>query len=706
MSHTEINEELSGVHGLNFAFMNSSSARSVMFASHFSQRLVTKGCDQKIIQTGMEYELAKYSFDIKMPKTGMILKVIERYRPGVDVDAIAYNPETLVIYEDYQTGEIGAFSIPHFQSYHQYFGFRNVFREENIRRLIPGTVIEEGAIFAASSSIAENGNFKFGTTMNMAFMSHPAVSEDGIMISKSALKKLEFSVFETRVVEFGNDTIPLNIYGDENNYKAFPEIGEKIKDNGILMALRKLDEENSPVELRIQDTMEPDYIFDTAYYARGPGGTIVDITIYHNDSGNNLLPEQITSGMAKYVKGYRQFYKDLLDTERDIRQQRIRKYGADNTVISPYLHRLLVEGYALLDPQEKKHGKKLTYTYRKATLPEYRIVFKIEYVIRPTVGFKMSDMQGGKGVICRVEEDENMPVDAHGNRAEVVMDSGSTINRMNLSRLYEQYLGAASRDIRKQICSILEYNGELPDRTLKMLQKFDQQKIQQARTLLLDFISLISEPQRQFIESLNQNDLIEYLRDIVCDKLYLYYPINNDKEITFVIESIQQKYPPCYSPITYTGISGQKVTTERNVRIGPLYMMLLEKIADDWSAVSYGRMQHYGVLSLMTKSEKYTFPFRNNPVRTIGETEGRVFVGYCGQETIAEMMDRSNSPTTQKNLIYNILSAQKPSNIDYVINRQTLSYGGSKPLALINHIFMCSGFKFTYRPENYAIQRT
>jgi hypothetical protein len=129
-------------------------------------------------------------------------------------------------------------------------------------------------------------------------------------------------------------------------------------------------------------------------------------------------------------------------------------------------------------------------------------------------------------------------------------------------------------------------------------------------------------------------------------------------------------------------------------------MMLLEKIADDWSAVSYGKTQSSGVLSSMTKSEKYTYPFRNNAVRTIGETEGRVFVGYCGQHAVAEMIDRANSPNTQKNMVWNILSAPNPSNIDYVVNRQMISYGGSKPLALTNHIFNCAGFKMVYDKES------
>lgn len=37
---------------------------------------------------------------------------------------------------------------------------------------------------------------------------------------------------------------------------------------------------------------------------------------------------------------------------------------------------------------------------------------------------KLSDLMGGKGVICAVWPDENMPIDDHGNRAELVIDGG------------------------------------------------------------------------------------------------------------------------------------------------------------------------------------------------------------------------------------------------------------------------------------------
>ncbi len=390
----EICPELISIHSLNFLSNNDSSARAVMFASHFSQRLVTDKSDPKVIQTGVEYEMAKYTFCVKMPADGTIIKIIDRYPRTADIDSIPFNPEKLVIYEDATTKEIGSFTMPYHLSYHQYFGFKLIYTE-NAERLTPGQFIPKDTVFAHSSSIGDNGVYKYGRSMNVAMMSHPAGAEDGVMISESGLEKLRFSVFETRVVEFGPGNFPLNLYGNVHNYKIFPDIGETIRPDGILMMLRKTNVNNSPVDIGIYDVMEPDFMFDTAYYVRGPGGVIVDIKVYKDDTAQNCLPDNMVAGFQKYVKGLRNYYSEIVKTELEIIKQRKAKYGSDKISIAPPLHRLIVEGLAVLNRVSHKHSQKLKILYRKAPLSEYRVVFTIEYKLKPTIGFKITDSHGG-----------------------------------------------------------------------------------------------------------------------------------------------------------------------------------------------------------------------------------------------------------------------------------------------------------------------
>lgn len=303
-----------------------------------------------------------------------------------------------------------------------------------------------------------------------------------------------------------------------------------------------------------------------------------------------------------------------------------------------------------------------------------------------------------KGVICKIEKPENMPVDSDGNRADIVTDGGSTINRMNLGRLYEHYFNSAIRDVRHQAFNMMGISRNQKI-AVEELQAIDPIRINNGWNHIRKLVAIMSPKQLEFMDNLNNNDKFEYLADIINQGLRMYVPIGSSPEITECVRTIEREFNIVYGPVTYVGNSGQRHITKNKVRIAPLYMMLLEKIADDWNSVSTAKLQHFGILSAMTKSEKYAHPYRCSPVRTIGETEGRIFAGYCGRNALADMYDRSNNPLTQRNMVWNILDADKSGNIENVIDRNFVQFGGAKPLQLIKHVFQCSGFKYTYKPE-------
>lgn len=699
----EYDPELLSIHALNFSQDKDSASRAVMFGSHFSQRLVISGATEKRIQTGVEQDLSKYTFSVKMPVDGRIIKVIDRYPRRMDIESIPENPETLVIYEDEVTKELGCISIPRHASYHQYFGFKYELKPE-VTKIVPGNFIPQNTIFADSPSVGENGGYKYGIELNMAFMSHPAVSEDGILISEDVLDRLKFKVYETRVVEFGSSSFPLNLYGNAEMYKPFPEIGEYIRSDGILMMLRNYDYDLMPVEISVLDAMEPDFIFDKAVYVRGPEGRVVDIKVYRDNNEVSQTPSGIMDNVEKYSRALQNYYREVIDTIRQIRAERKKKFGTDKIATKPELHRLLVEGMAILSEQNGKTSQRLSRVYRKAPLDDYRIEFTIEYELTPTSGFKMTASHGDKGVICHIEKPENMPVDADGVRADIVMDAGSTISRMNLGRLYEQYFGSAAMKVTREVQKASGIPQMPASKAKKELRKLEPNLFSNIVDYVLNFYKLISPRQYEFYATgIDAEEQYDHIAGIIEKGVYLYYPTDNEYEMTDVVRAIEAspQYRPTYAPVTYVGNSGKRVTTDVPVRIGPLYMMLLEKIADDWSSVSSGKLQHFGILSPMTKSEKYAYPFRNSPVRTIGETEGRIFAGYCGREAIAEMMDRSNNPTTHKHMVWNILNADKPTNIENIVDRNLIPLGGSKPLQLVNHISVVSGFKIVYEKPDY-----
>lgn len=383
----QIHRDLMGVCGLNPWDGHDSSSRKQMMSSHISQTLVIKGATERRCQTGMEREFGKYTFSTKMPVDAEIIKVIERYRHTIGQDSIRKNPQSIVLYEDVNTKEIGMLSVTEHCSYHQYFGFPYK-NKPALSQIHTGAFIKAGTILQDSPSITDSGGYMFGRECNFAFASLPAASEDGVVVSRDILPKLGFTTYEHRVVEWGSKRFPLNLYGDAENFKAFPDIGDLVRPDGLLMCLRTFDELLSPVEQNINDLREPDYVYDKCTYAVGTGGRIVDIKVHHDtDSSYAGTPMGMELQAERYDNHRRHFYSELLAEHARLRRQR----GAQLR-ITPELHRMLVEAQSVVGDTK---GKRVNKLYRQSPLDDWRVEFVIQFDIVPTIGFKISDLHGG-----------------------------------------------------------------------------------------------------------------------------------------------------------------------------------------------------------------------------------------------------------------------------------------------------------------------
>jgi hypothetical protein len=291
-----------------------------------------------------------------------------------------------------------------------------------------------------------------------------------------------------------------------------------------------------------------------------------------------------------------------------------------------------------------------------------------------------------------------MPVDAAGNRADMIMDGNSTVNRMNVGRLYEQYINGASRDVAKKIRQDLGIKQKDIHAKTKVEQIFYDNNALFTSTYnyLMGYYKIISEKMFGWLNDASEEDKIGHLASIVKDNIYLYMPTDIETEYVDIVKNLEKHYPQTYGPVSYIGNSGVRVTTKDPVRIGSMYIILLEKTGDDWASVSSGKLQHFGILSQLTKQDKYAQPTRMQPVRAIGESEARIFVSYVGVEGMAEIMDRNNTPRTHKEIVSNILKAKSSTNIDNVIDRKEFPLGGPKPLNIVNHFLLCAGMRFVY----------
>ncbi len=705
-SENTVHPELVGLHSLNSFVFCDSASRGQMFGSHFGQRPVLLHATEKGIQSGAEYQFSKSTFRVEMPADGTIYRIIERFPQNITGDPIpGSNPEKLVIYEDDNTGEMGCFTIVNHKSMHQYFGFTYTFTDAyyNIRK---GASFAKGTIFCHSPAYTPYGGYKYGIEANVAFASFEGVSEDGIIISSEFIKKLAFEIFEKRKVEVGVNRYPKNIYGSPGKYKPFPDIGDKIHPSGVLCSLSKYDMDITPAKWSIYNSNKIDHIFDEKIYVRGPEGVVVDIKVV-GDKDIDVIPDGVMDRFNKYQEASFNYHANIVKTYRDIVREKYHLHGDGYKVkFQPKLWRLILDSMAKTgEPLTvgKDMNQKLNLIHRKAPIDQYNIEFIIKYVIIPNLAFKVTDIHGGKGVIVQIWSPDRMPVDKDGNRADIVTDGRSITNRSNLGRSYEHYINGSRRDTSRRLRQMYQLDRDTVSMQDARNAVYSQPNLLPiVKDYLGGFYNICSQSQFETFMNLNQEDLCEWIIYTLHQGIYLLMPTNNPRDMMTMVKALEQYYPQTFSTVTYKTEEGKVEETIQKIRISSLYMLLLEKIADDGSSVASARMQHSGVLSPVTRSEKFAHPHRNSPTKTVGETENSIHACYVGRMGIAETMDRNNNPLAHRMMYGNILSSMKPTDIQVSVDRNVVPLGGSKAIQLFTHICMCMGFKPTYIPEGEA----
>lgn len=403
---------------------NNSASRSAMRSSFYKQKLVLSGSTARRNITGAEREYGKYTMAIKMPADGRIVRIVHKYPKG-GVYAFKHNPETTIIYEDQYNGELGCVIVPAYYCNHKVFGFHYVPTRE-LKNLTVGTYLAKGTILANSPSVKNNGDYHYGIETNVAFMAVPGIIEDGIVVSDTYCERTRTRGYGEKVFEWGQDHYPLNTYGKtDDEYKIFPDIGERVREDGVLFAMREYDPILAVCHMTKEALRQIDHTFDKITYISLSSVDSDDMPIVENI---NVLrthnpdlwktPVRMENQIQKYHHATKVYHTEINgEYEKKKRQHR----GLVKT--SKQYHNLLVQCRKNDNMIERVQLKKsVVRTFRRQKLDDWRIEVHYGWNITPTIGAKLSDSYGGKGVICAIWPEANMPVNKNGVRADVIVD--------------------------------------------------------------------------------------------------------------------------------------------------------------------------------------------------------------------------------------------------------------------------------------------
>jgi len=657
-------------------FLNKTSAsRLAMMTHHQNQAPTPKHPDIPTILTGFESQLK--TFNVKMPCDGIIVSIHPRFYKGFGINSIKLNPYTLIIFQNQTNGEYDCLTIPVYDTRHLVYGVK-LNHTPILNQLRAGMGIKKDTLFAYSNSVKEGNIFTNSISANVINVSHPCSIEDGYGISESFAKRGALLKLFSIQGSWGRKQYPLNLYGDDKIYKPFPNVGDKIKENGLIMAFREYSSDFDVIEMSNKRLRQVDYIHDNCIYGK-PGYTVYDIDILTGKGETThkpITPHAMCAQPDSYISQIELFYNSIIETYEHLCKNK------QYPLLSPRLIQLLTRAYANKpnDPKYKNSaGGKVRRTLDKNFLDEYNIEIKLYAEQVLGLGSKITGKFGDKGVVCRKFKDEERPYDELGNRVDVIKYNKGSISRQNCGQLYEQYIGAAARDFGKWI----RENYEKTDFSViweKILAFYKVAAPLQHQLCLDHYKDVISQKQ--------------HLQSIIESGIHLFIPPDSDHIGFELIDKIDEVFSPHYGKLSYKTDNGELVKGKDRVLIGVQDFIILEKTDLRPSSVSSSILQHQGLIGSSTKRLKNSKPTNVQTTRIYSETELRLYCAVMGSDTIKRLMLLANSPETHKNMIRYILENKTPTNMlpfDGYVN-------SSRPFKFVNHVLTCFGL--TIKSEN------
>lgn len=385
MPRTEIKPELVGMSSVNNWVKNTSSPRLAMDFSHFASHLPLHAPDERLVKSGIEYELGDTINDVRIDENCIVKAVVSRYG-GYGMTPPAHT--VLVEYEQDGNIYIDMIDAVTYKSQHNFFGYP-LEPTAALQDVSFNSPLNKGDVLCKTASLGDEGSYKYGLNANVVFMSHPSVSDDGFVISESFAKRAAFPVITKRVININRNTIPVNVNGTEEVFKFIPDIGEKVRADGLLCAVRERNDWFSVADLSTRGLSEPDMTFDTLTYTN-QDSVVIDVIVTRGNYNKSEFPAGITGQLDDYAAKLTSYYETVIKKYEEIMHEKKSLYGhTDDIRLTPRMHRFITDCYIKVSAV---NNPKIKLCYRKLPIDQYRVEIVTMSILQPNLGYKLSDL--------------------------------------------------------------------------------------------------------------------------------------------------------------------------------------------------------------------------------------------------------------------------------------------------------------------------
>lgn len=631
-----------------------SSQRSKMFSDHVPQSQVLAGAELPHVFSGYENQCGDYEIFSSTRDQDMIVKaIIHKFDIECGSRPIRYNPYDIIITMGCDDKKLHYIRRDKVTMCSPDYGYENKFL--NTHCVAVNDVIPKDAKLTTSPNHI-GAKYGLGTNLNTVYMSVPGVTEDSIIVSESTAEKCTQMSVKPITVTISSDQIPLNIYGDDEVYKAFPDIGEQVREDGCICILRRPTVDSFIADTNPASLSEFQPLHDNPFYVE-KGAEVVDIIVHinRNNKCKGFKPEYIYDQFEKYREQMTRHYRRIVD----VYENALREGFTIDRMSEPFSHlvttamgELLIDGEKIPSIPRYGRGCSVTPIDRKHAIEFIQITFIIKYPRKLINGSKLTGRQGNKGVVSMILPDEYMPVDEQGIRADIIVSEAGVFNRMNPSQWYEQFIGRTAEIVRRKMEEIVKTTNNY----------------QAAWDLLIEFERDITPQFADIIisEHPTQRMRDDFVDECIRDRIYvnvLPFQSNIGPELML---KLRDKYGSNKSRITWKmPVSNGVVKTFRSkvpVMIGSENWMVLAKYPHQHGS-GISTVNQYKTPIKCSKMSAAQYPINQTPYR-LGEDEIRNITLLAGPEVAAKILGQyANNSEALEAMARYLLTSKNPGEL-------------------------------------------
>ena len=259
------------------------SQRLMMWNSHASQAVVLDHAEQPNIMTGYESIFGRYEYSTCRVSQDMVVRAkIPKFNP-MTFHKIGNGkmPSELIVYVGNDDGKVHCMEVSSYTMLNENFGYFNKTPGADKDLLYEGSFIPKGEVLTTSPA-HDGAAWGMGLNANVVFLGDWGSTEDAFVVSRSLADRGTNTAIHQVRLDIDPKTVPLDLYGDGVSHICFPKIGDRVRHDGSLIAIRKVNPSTFVPDMTPERLRTIEQIHDEDHMAV-PGSEIIDVDVFINE---------------------------------------------------------------------------------------------------------------------------------------------------------------------------------------------------------------------------------------------------------------------------------------------------------------------------------------------------------------------------------------------------------------------------------------